>query len=82
MDNERTPAQMVWGRAMTEVLVGLAAVIGTIVAAYFGGKRRRSEEVEIDARNEYIATRKRIEAATRPDLSDDDVADSLRDHAK
>ena len=67
---------------MIEILVSIGAIIVTIAAAFFAGKKRRTEEYEVDAHNEYIATRKRIEAATRPDLSDADVDDSLRGHAK
>tara|TARA_R110001599_G_scaffold134934_1_gene313184 strand:+ start:650 stop:856 length:207 start_codon:yes stop_codon:yes gene_type:complete len=67
---------------MIDAVLGFAAVVGAIVVAFFAGKRRREDEYEIDAHNEYVATRKRIEAATRPDLSDADVDDSLRRHAK
>lgn len=67
---------------MIEILVSIGALIVTIAAAFFAGKKRRSEEYEVDAHNEYIATRKRIEDATGGDLSDADVDDSLRGHAE
>ena len=67
---------------MMDLIVGLAGLAGLLFAAFFAGKRKKGQEYEIDEHNEYIATKARIEAATRPDLSSADVDDSLRDHAK
>jgi hypothetical protein len=67
---------------MTEAIVGLAVLVGGIIAAFFAGKRKERTDNDTDTHNEYIATKARIEAATRPDLSSADVDDSLRDHAK
>jgi len=67
---------------MTEAIVGLALLVGGIIAAFFAGKRKERTDNETDTHNEWIATKARIEAATRPDLSDGDVADSLQRHAK
>ena len=66
---------------MIEAIIGLAVLVGGI-AAFFAGKRRERTDHEIDMHNEYIATKARIEAAIRPDLSGADVDDSLRNHAK
>jgi hypothetical protein len=67
---------------MIEAIVGLAVLVGGIIAAFFAGKRRERTDNDTDTHNEYTATKARIEAAIRPDLSGADVDDSLRDHAK
>ena len=67
---------------MIEAIIGLAVLVGGIVAAFFAGKRKERTDNEIDTHNEYIATKARIQSAIRPDLSRADVDDSLRDHAK
>jgi hypothetical protein len=67
---------------MIEAIFGLAVLFGGIVAAFFAGKRKERTDNETYTHNEYIATKARIEAAIRPDLSSADVDDSLRDHAK
>jgi hypothetical protein len=67
---------------MIDAIIGIAIFIGSIAAAFFAGKRRKSQEYQIDGHNEYIATRARIEAATRPHVSDADTDDSLRRHDK
>jgi len=67
---------------MIEVLIGITVFIAGVVVAFLKGKSNQRNEDEVDELNEYIATRKRIEDATRRDLSDADVDDSLRDHAK
>lgn len=69
-------------RRMIDAIIGLAILAGGIFAAFFAGKRKERETNEIDSHNEYIATKKRIEDATNGGLSDADVDDSLRDHAK
>jgi cbb3-type cytochrome oxidase subunit 3 len=67
---------------MIEALIGIAVFIAVVVFAFIKGKSNQRNEDEVDELNEYIATKKRIEDATRRDLSDADVDDSLRDHAK
>jgi cbb3-type cytochrome oxidase subunit 3 len=67
---------------MIEALIGIAVFIAVVVFAFLKGKSNQRNEDEVDELNEYIATKKRIEDATRRDLSDADVDDSLRDHAK
>lgn len=67
---------------MIEALIGIAVFIAGVAIAFFKGKSNQRNETEVDELNEYIATRQRIEAATNRDLSDADVSDSLRDHAK
>jgi hypothetical protein len=67
---------------MIEAIIGLAVLVGGIIAAFFAGKRRERTDNETDTHNEYIATKARIEASIRPDLSSADVDDSLRNHAK
>jgi len=67
---------------MIEALIGIAIFIAGVAIAFFKGKSNQRNETEVDELNEYIATKKRIEDATRRDLSDADVSDSLRDHAK
>lgn len=67
---------------MIEALIGIAVFIAGVAVAFFKGKSNQRNETEVDELNEYIATKKRIEDATRRDLSDADVDDSLRKHAK
>jgi len=67
---------------MIEALIGIAVFIAGVAFAFFKGKSNQRNETEVDELNEYIATRQRIEAATNRDLSDADVSDSLRKHAK
>jgi len=67
---------------MIEALIGIAVFIAGVVFAFLKGKSNQRNETEVDELNEYIATKKRIEDATRRDLSGADVDDSLRDHAK
>jgi hypothetical protein len=67
---------------MIEALIGIAVFIAGVAIAFFKGKSNQRNETEVDELNEYIATKKRIEDATRRDLSDADVSDSLRKHAK
>ena len=67
---------------MIEALIGIAVLVGGIIAAFFAGKRKERTDNETDTHNEYIATKARIDAAIRPDLSGADVDDSLRNHAK
>lgn len=67
---------------IADVLIAAAVLIVGIIVAFFRGKAKQRNEYEIDKHNEYVATRKRIEAATNRDLSNADVADSLRKHAK
>jgi len=67
---------------MIESLIGIAIFIAGVAIAFFKGKSNQRNETEVDELNEYIATKKRIEDATRRDLSDADVDDSLRKHAK
>ena len=67
---------------MIEALIGITIFIAGVAFAFFKGKRNQRNETEVDELNEYIATKKRIEDATRRDLSCADVNDSLRDHAK
>mgnify|MGYP003647561185 FL=1 len=73
---------MISGKLMIDAIVGIIILIGSLAAAFFAGKRRKATEYQIDDHNEYIATRARIEAATRPDVSESDTDDSLRRHAK
>lgn len=66
---------------MFELLAGFGVLAIGVVLAYVKGKRvAKDEEIE-DMHNEYVATRNRMDAADRPDLTDRDVADSLRRHA-
>tara|TARA_R110000744_G_scaffold361412_1_gene469162 strand:- start:325 stop:531 length:207 start_codon:yes stop_codon:yes gene_type:complete len=67
---------------MSEAIIGLVVLAGGIIAAFFAGKRKERTDNETDTHNEYIATKARIDAAIRPDLSGADVDDSLRNHAK
>jgi len=67
---------------MIEALIGIAVFIAGVAFAFFKGKSNQRNETEVDELNEYIATKKRIEDATRRDLSGADVDDSLRKHAK
>ena len=67
---------------MIEAIVGLAVLLGGIVAAFFAGKRKERTDQEVDNHNEYIATKKRIEDATNRSLSDVDAFNSLQRHAE
>jgi hypothetical protein len=67
---------------MIEAIIALAVLVGGIIAAFFAGKLKERTDNEIDTHNDYIATKARIEAAMRPNLSGADVNDSLRNHAK
>jgi|TARA_R110000772_G_scaffold35686_1_gene85924 hypothetical protein len=71
---------------MLDIIGSILVLVLGVGAAYWSGKRtgKKQEKLdnETDDYNEYVATKARIDAAARPDLSDADVADSLRDHAK
>lgn len=58
-----------------EWIVGIAALIGMGIAAWWAGKREGRKEVEheyqVNSHNEYVATRKRIDDALRDARSTD-----------
>jgi hypothetical protein len=60
---------------MIEAIIGLAVLVGGIIAAFFAGKRRERTENDTDTENTRIATELEIRGAIR----DADNAHDWRD---
>jgi hypothetical protein len=64
-----------------DAIIGLLIFAGGIAGAFFAGRRKQKQVQKVDTHNEYLATKSRIEAATKHGISDSDVDDGLRKHA-
>lgn len=67
---------------MTGWLIGALAALAGVIGAWLNGRSQGRADAKARQDADYRKTRERMDAVSTDGLSDDDVAERLRDHAK